>query len=106
MIKKAHEAYNKQDYLTAFELYTKLVEEGNEEALTSLGFMYQNAQACEKNEEKALELYTKGAESKQPYSLFNLAIIYMNGLCKVQTDQFKAHELYMQAAEREVPPAM
>ncbi|MCK4974944.1 MAG: sel1 repeat family protein [Sulfurimonas sp.] len=106
MIKKAHEAYNKQDFKTAFEMYTKLADEGNADAQTSLAFMYQKAQGCEKNDAKALELYEKAVEAKQPYALFNLAILYMNGLGGVQTDQFKAHELHMEAATREVPPAM
>ena len=106
MIQQAHDAYNKQDFTKAFELYTQLAQDGNADAQTSLGFMYQNSQGCEKNDAKAVELYTLGAEAKQPYALFNLAILYMNGLCGLQSDQFKAHELHMEAATREVPPAM
>jgi len=106
MIKKAHEAYNKQDFATAFELYSKLADEGDTDAQTSLGFMYQNAQGCEQNDKKAVEFYTKAAQAKHPYALFNLAILYMNGLCGLESDQFKAHELHMEAATREVAPAM
>lgn len=106
MIKKAHEAYNKQDFKTAFELYTELADKGDADAQTSLGYMYQNAQSCEKDDTKAVELYEKAAEAMQPYALFNLAILYMNGLGGVKHDQFKAHELYLQAAIREVPQAM
>lgn len=106
MIKKAHEAYNKQDFITAFDLYTQLSSNGDADAMTSLGYMYQNAQGCNKDDAKALELYEKAAELKQPYALFNLAILYMNGLGGVAHDQFKAHELFMEAAIREVPPAM
>ena len=39
MITKAHEAYNKQDFKTAFELYTQLSNEGNADAQTSLAYM-------------------------------------------------------------------
>jgi len=106
MIKKAHEAYNKQDFETAFELYKELADAGDSDAQTSLGFMYQNAQGCQKDEAKAVEFYTKAAEAKQPYALFNLAILYMNGLCGLKHDQFKAFELHLEAATREVPPAM
>jgi len=106
MIEKAHEAYNKGDFKTAFDLYVKLADEDNADAQTSLGFMYQNAQGCEKDEIKAFEFYERAAELKQPYALFNLAILYMNGLGGVQHDQFKAHELHLEAAQREVPPAM
>ncbi len=106
MTEKAHEAYKSGDFTTAFKLYTQLAESGNADAQTSLGFMYQNAQGCEKDDAKAVEFYKKGADAKQPYALFNLAILYMNGLCGLEHDQFKAHELHMEAATREVPPAM
>ncbi len=106
MIEKAHEAYNKQDFTTALRLYTELAEAGNADAKTSLGYMYQNAQGCEKNDVLAVEYYKMAAEAKQPYALFNLAILYMNGLCGLEHDQFKAHDLHMEAATRDVPPAM
>ena len=106
MIKKAHEAYNKQDFKTAFDLYTQLAKDGDADAQTSLGFMYQNAQGCEKNDAKTVELYKRASEAKQPYALFNLAILYMNGLSGLEHDQFKAHDLHMEAATREVVPAM
>ncbi|MFA7500814.1 MAG: tetratricopeptide repeat protein [Sulfurimonas sp.] len=106
MIKKAHDAYNAQDFKAAFELYTELADKGNADAMTSLGFMYQNAEGCQKDDEKAVMLYERAAELKQPYAFFNLAILYMNGLGGVEYDQFKAHELYMQAAVKEIPQAM
>ncbi|PHS59094.1 MAG: hypothetical protein COB17_00745 [Sulfurimonas sp.] len=106
MIEKANEAYNKKDFTTAFEIYAKLASEGNADAQTSLGYMYQNGQACEIDKQKAFKYYELGAEQKQAYALFNLAILYMNGLDGVEHDQFKAHDLHLQAAEREVPPAM
>ncbi len=106
MIKKAHEAYNKQDFETAFELYKELADAGDSDAQTSLGFMYQNAQGCQKDEAKAVEFYTKAADAEQPYALFNLAILNMHGLCGLESNQFKAYELHLKAAIREVPPAM
>ena len=106
MIEKANEAYNSGDCKTAFQLYTELAEQGDSDAQTSLGFMYQNAQGCEKDEKKVFEFYSMAAEAKQPYALFNLAILYMNGIGGVEHDQFKAHDLHMEAATREVPPAM
>jgi TPR repeat protein len=105
MIQKANTAYNAKDYKTAFELYTILAEKGDAAAQTSLAFMHQKSQGCEVNEERTLELYTKAAEANQPYALFNLAILYENGIGGVEHDQFKAHDLHLKAAEREVPPA-
>ena len=80
MIKKAHDAYNNKDFESAFKLYTQLSDEGNADAMASLGYMYQNAQGCDIDEEKALSLYERAAELKQPYALYNLGILYMNGL--------------------------
>ena len=105
-IEQVHALYNAKDYTNAMKFYTQLAEEGDANAQTSLGFMYQNGQGCMKDDAKAVEFYSLGAEAKQPYALFNLAILYMNGLCGLEHDQFKAHELHMEAATREVPPAM
>lgn len=106
MIQKAHEAYNVGDFTSAFTLYSKLSDAGNADAQTSLAFMLQKEQGCQKDEKRALELYIKAADAKQPYALFNLAILYANGIGGVTHDQFKAHDLHMEAATREVPPAM
>jgi len=106
MIQEAHNAYNSGDFQTAYRLYSQLAEEGDADAQTSLAFMHQKEQGCQKDDAKSLELYTKASEAKQPYALFNLGILYANGLGGVTHDQFKAHELYMEAAIREVPPAM
>lgn len=106
MIKKAHDAYNAKDFVTAYELYTQLSDNGDADAQTSLAFMHQNAQGCEIDEQKSLELYTKAIKLKQPYAFFNLAILYASGLGGVEHNQLKAYELFMEAATREVPPAM
>ncbi len=106
MIQEAHNAYNAGDFKTAYRLYSKLAEQGNADAQTSLAYMHQKEQGCQKDDPKTLELYIKAAEAKQPYALFNLGILYENGIGGVQHDQFKAHELHMEAATRNVPPAM
>jgi TPR repeat protein len=106
MIKQAHDAYNTQDYIKAFELYTLLAEKGDADAQASLGFMYQNGQECMADEAKALTWYEKAAGQKQPYALFNLGVLYANGTGGVEHDQFRSYEFFLEAATREVPPAM
>jgi len=61
MLKKAHELYNNQNYIEALKLYKQLADEENPDAMTSLGFMYQNGQGVEQNNEKALELCRQAA---------------------------------------------
>ncbi len=99
MIAEAHNAYNSQDYIRAFSLYRPLADQGNADAQTSLGFMYQNAQGTPKDTSQARFWYEKAAMKKQPYALFNLALLHSDG------DQFKAYELFLEAAILEVPPA-
>lgn len=106
MIQEAHNAYNSGDYTTALELYTLLSDAPNEEAQTSLAYMYQNAQGCERDILKAVTLYKAAAEKKQPYALYNLALFYANGQHGLAFDQYKAHELFMESAIREAVPAM
>lgn len=106
MIQEAHNTYNGKDYAKAFELYTKLSSLNNEEAQTSLAYMYQNAQGCERDMDKAIALYWAAAEKKQPYALYNLALFYANGQHGVPFDQYKAHELFLESAVREAVPAM
>ncbi len=99
MIEKAHRAYNAHDYSQAFTLYKVLAGQDNADAQTSLGFMYQNAQGTQKDPDKARFWYEKAATKKQPFALFNLALLHRDG------DQFKAYELFLEAAVLEVPPA-
>jgi TPR repeat protein len=100
MIQQAHDAYNSQNYKRAFTLYSDLAQQGDADAQTSLGFMYQNGQGTAKDSDAALRWYEKAAEQKQPYALFNLALHHMN-----HGDQFQAHALFLEAAILEVPPA-
>ncbi len=99
MIDEAHNAYNAHDFTRALALYTQLAEQGDADAQTSLGFMYQNAQGTQKDTALARLWYEKAAQKKQPYALFNLALLHS------VSDQFKAYELFLEAAVLEVPPA-
>ncbi len=104
-LQQAHDAYNKQDYTTAFNIYDTLAEDGDAIAQTSLAFMLQQEQGCKKDEMKIFSLYERAAASKSPLALFNLGILYANGLDGVKHDQFKAYELFQEAAVLEVPQA-
>jgi TPR repeat protein len=106
MIQEAHNAYNAKDFKSSFKLYKALADSGDADAQTSLAYMYQNGQATEVDEAKALSLYQEAAKKEQPYAMFNLAILYANGIGGAEFDQFKAHDLFMKAAVKEVPPAM
>ena len=97
-IQDAHKLYNEQKYEEAFVAYEKLAHEGNADAQTSLGYMYQTGQAVPKNEAKAIEWYEKAIEQEQPYALFNMALMYANSSELIEQDIEKAHELFLRAA--------
>lgn len=104
-LQQAHEAYNRQDYDTAFKIYTELSNQGDATAQTSLAYMYQQEQGCTKDEMQVFSLYERAAAAKNPLALYNLGILYANGLDGVKHDQFKAYELFQEAAILEVPQA-
>jgi len=97
-IQDAHKLYNEQKYEEAFVAYEKLAYEGNADAQTSLGYMYQTGQAVPKNEAKAIEWYEKAITQEQPYALFNMALMYANSSELIEQDIEKAHELFLRAA--------
>ncbi len=97
-IQDAHKLYNEQKYEEAFVAYEKLAYEGNADAQTSLGYMYQTGQAVPRNEAKAIEWYEKAITQEQPYALFNMALMYANSSELIEQDIEKAHELFLRAA--------
>ena len=87
-----------QDYIKAFEYYTKAVEMGNNHALNLIGLCYRRGIGIERDDKKAIECYEKAIELGNIYALNNLGICYYNG-CGVKQDFIKAIEYYIKAAE-------
>jgi TPR repeat protein len=106
LIQEAHNAYNAQDYERAFGIYEELANSGNVEAQTSLGFLYQNAIGVDKDEKKACKLYESASKTKYPMACYNLSLIYKDGIDGIEPNQFRAHELMLDAAIGEIPQAM
>ncbi len=98
MLKEAHRLYNEKKYEEAFVAYEKLAHEGNADAQTSLGYMYQQGRGVAKDEKKAIEWYEKAIEQEQPYALFNMALMYANSSQYIAQDIEKAHELFLRSA--------
>ncbi len=99
MLEEAHALYNGQKYQEAYTLYSQLANEGNADAQTSLGFMYQNGQAVEKDDAIAFSWYERAATQEQPYALFNLGVLYANGNGVVEENHFKAFEYFERSAK-------
>ena len=97
-LKEAHKLYNEKRYEEAFVAYERLAHEGDADAQTSLGYMYQQSQGVAKDEKKAIEWYEKAIEQEQPYALFNLGLMYANSSQYIAQDIEKAHALFLRSA--------
>ena len=63
----------------AIALFEKLSEKGNLKAVTSLGFIYSNADTPKNDYTKAKKLFEKAASQNHGYSQYYLSPIYSNG---------------------------
>ena len=64
----------------AVEWYLKAVENDNEEAMRSLGFLYEMGNGVPKDDKKAFELYKKSAERGSAIAQLSLAYCYLDGI--------------------------
>ena len=63
---------------------------------SNLGFMYNNGNGVEKNEQKAAELYKKACNGGEMNGCYNLGLMYADGN-GVEKDLSKAVELFKKA---------
>jgi hypothetical protein len=54
-----------QDYIQAFQWYSKGVEKDDPNSINNLGYMYQSGHGIAQDYVKAFELYTKAAEKRK-----------------------------------------
>ena len=67
--------YNNKEYDKAAELFKKVCDGGHMRGCGSLGFMYDNGNGVEKNEQKAAELYKKACDGGEMNACRSLGII-------------------------------
>ena len=89
----------RQDYMKAFECYTKAAEQEFSKAQYNLGTLYKKGQGVPQNFIKAAEWYTKAAESGHTCAQYDLGIMYEEGQ-GVPQNSIKAAEWYIKAAEQ------
>jgi uncharacterized protein len=84
------DAYQKQDYKTAYKLFLPLAEQGLAEAQYNLGKMYANGQGVPQDYKEAVKWYRLSAEQGSAAAQFNLGLMYLNGQ-GVPQDYVSAH---------------
>ena len=87
------EAYNRNDYKKAFELYTLAANQGKADAQYNLGVMYEKGQGVTQDYKKAVELYTLASNQGYSDAQLKLGVMYANGQ-GVKQDYKKAKKLF------------
>ena len=96
---EAVDAYDREDYKTAFRGFSLLAEQGDARAQFNLGVMFANGQGVPKDEQQAVVWYRKAAEQGNARAQNNLGIVYSSGQ-GVPKDEQQAVVWYRKAAEQ------
>lgn len=69
--------YEAQNYSKAYNVFNQLcIDENSPKSCFSLGFMYENAQGLNKDDDKAAFYYEKACKLRLSGACFNLALLY------------------------------
>ncbi len=68
----AADAYNRQDYETAYKLYLPLAEQGYADAQFNLGLMYEDGEGVSKDYKEAVNWFRLAAEQRHELAQINL----------------------------------
>src|SRR5215470_2049819 len=73
------DAYRRGDYATAMRLWRSLADQGNADAQSRLGFLYQNGRGVPQNDAAAVSWYRKAADQGRAPAQVNLGLFYEEG---------------------------
>jgi TPR repeat protein len=93
-------AYQRFDYSTAMRLWLSLADQGNADAQSRLGFMYQRGHGVPRSEVAAANWYRKAADQGNASGQVNLGLLYEEGRGGLQKDDREATRLYKLAADQ------
>tara|TARA_B100000315_G_scaffold260775_1_gene325087 strand:+ start:1976 stop:2545 length:570 start_codon:yes stop_codon:yes gene_type:complete len=91
-------AYNREDYVEAFQNFWQAAEAGDMKAQFNLGLMYENGSGVPQDVKAAVYWYRQAAESGYALAQVNLGLMYENGNGVTQ-DAKEAVHWYRQAAK-------
>src|SRR5215468_2910306 len=99
------DAYRRGDYATAMRLWRPLADQGNADAQSRLGFMYQNGRGVPQDDGAAVSWYRKAVDRGHAPAQVNLGFMHQNGRGGLQKDDREAARLYRLAADQGYAPA-
>ena len=97
LLAEANQYYQQKKYKEAYDLYTKAASQGNAEAQSNLGWMYQHGQCVAKDYQSAFFWYQKAANQGFAAAQNNLGSMYFYGQ-HVEEDYQQALKWYKNAA--------
>lgn len=98
------DAYNKQDYTTAFNQFMLLAKSGDAGAQLQLGLIFDNGLGKDQDYDQAFYWYNQSANKGNAHAQFNVAEMIALGQGTEQ-DHSKALKWYRRAAESGFPEA-
>ena len=90
-------AYDRADYRAALDVWLPAAQQGDAEAQTMVGEIYERGLGAEPNYAAALEWYLRAAEQGASRAQFNLGTLYEQGL-GVPADKLEALNWYRRAS--------
>ena len=84
-------AYKKKDYTLALREWRPLADQGDADAQSNLGLMYDTGQGVPQNAAEAVKWYRLAADQGNASAQYNLGLMYANGQGVTQ-DYVKAYE--------------
>ena len=97
-------AYTRGDYSLAFRAFTPLANEGNAEAQTFIGSLYENGLGVIKDEKNALDWYEKAGKAGNAKGQHNAGIFYYTGR-GVAVNYPAAYEWFLKATNNDYAPS-
>lgn len=85
------------DYTNAIKYWELAADNGHPEAISNIGYCYEQGLGVDCDETMALNWYTRGAEDGDPTATYNVGLYYELGKGGLTADTAKAIEWYAQA---------
>jgi len=93
----AVDAYEREDYKTAYKLFLPLAEQEDSDAQCYLGWIYENGHGVPKDIKEAIKWFRLAAEQGFAPAQYNLGVMHTNGQ-GVPKDSVSAHMWFNVAA--------
>ena len=98
----AQKLAEKQDWKAVFEIMYPLALEGNLQAQSNLGMLYNLGRGVDENKELAYWWFSEAAERGSIKAINNLAVMYFNGNNYVKQDTAQAIN-YLKPVQQKIP---